>query len=119
VFKSWLKKAVELKSQEDDLHERLPEHLKTILRGKKLSLWKHILVSLGYSDAKIVDEVIEGFSLTGWAKESGVFDTHIRAAAMTVDQLKGVALGLNSAVVGGELRGHLWTKPPCKKPWQK
>lgn len=70
-------------------------HLKRILRGKKLSLWKHILVSFGYPDAKIVDKVIAGFSLTEWAQESGVFDTHVRAAAMTVDQLKGVALGLN------------------------
>ena len=108
VFKSWLKKAVELKNQEDDLHEKLPEHLKTILRGKKLSLWKHILVSLGYPDAKIVDEVAAGFSLTGWAKESGVFDTHVRAATMTVDQLKGVALGLNAAVVGA-LKRAPWT----------
>ena len=33
VFKSWLKKVVEFKSEEDVLHEKLPVHLKTILRG--------------------------------------------------------------------------------------
>ena len=109
VFKSWLKKSTELKQDEARLHEQLPEHLKQILSKKKLLLWKHILVSLGYNDAKIVDEVIAGFSLTGWAAESGVFDKKVRAASMTVEQLSGVALGMNSAVVGALKKGP-WTE---------
>ena len=76
--------------------------------AKKLLLWKHILVSLGYGDAKIVDDIVAGFSLTGWAHETGGFDKHVRAASMTVQQLEGIALGLNSAVVGALMKGP-WT----------
>ena len=76
--------------------------------AKKLLLWKHILVSLGYGDAKIVDDIVAGFSLTGWAHETGGFDKHVRAASMTVQQLEGIALGLNSAVVGTLMKGP-WT----------
>ena len=79
---------------------------------KKLLLWKHILVSLDYGDAKIVDEIIAVFSLTGWACESGVFDKRVRAASMTVDQLSGVALGLNASVVVSLKQGP-WTDLDC------
>ena len=113
IFKGWLKKAAELRSDEINLHSSLPEHLKKILKNKKLLLWKHILVSLGYGDAKIVDEIIAGFSLTGWATESGVFDKRVKAASMTVDQLSGVALGLNSAVVGS-LKKSPWSDLDAK-----
>eukprot|EP00435_Cladocopium_sp_Y103_P051004 s3063_g15.t1 len=98
VFKGWLQKACELKGQEASLH--VPPHLRKILGKKKLLLWKHILVSLGYKDAKIIDEIISGFQLTGWANESGVFDRRVRSAGVTVEQLSGMALGLNAAVVG-------------------
>ena len=113
IFKGWLKEAAELRSDEINLHSSLPEHLKKILKNKKLLLWKHILVSLGYGDAKIVDEIIAGFSLTGWATESGVFDKRVKAASMTVDQLSGVALGLNSAVVGS-LKKSPWSDLDAK-----
>ena len=109
IFKSWLQKAAELRKEEAELHHSLPDHLKKILSNKKLLLWKHILVSLEYEDAKIIDEIIQGFSLTGWARESGVFDKRVRAAAMTVDQLSGVAMGLNASVVGSLKRGP-WTE---------
>ena len=109
IFKSWLRKAAELRKEEAELHQALPDHLKKILSRKKLLLWKHILVSLEYEDAKIIDEIIDGFSLTGWASESGVFDKRVRAATMTVDQLSGVAMGLNASVVGNLKKGP-WTE---------
>jgi len=92
IFKTWLRKAAELRKEEAELRSALPEHLHKILSRKKLLLWKHILVSLEYEDTKIIDEIIDGFSLTGWASESGVFDKRVKAATMTVDQLSGVAM---------------------------
>ena len=61
VFKGWLKKAAELKSEGSTLHEKLPQHLQKILCRQKLLLWKHILVSFGYGDAKIEDDIVAGF----------------------------------------------------------
>ena len=37
--------------------------------------------------------------MTGWTEESGVFVPDVRPPDMTVDQLRGIALGLNHAVV--------------------
>jgi hypothetical protein len=66
-----------LAAEEAKLQAGLPQHMQQILARKKLLLWRHIFVSLDYSDAKIIDEIIAGFSLTGWASESGVFDRRL------------------------------------------
>jgi hypothetical protein len=78
-FKKWLKRSLELRSQEEELREQMPLHLKRVLKGKRLLLWKEILVDLKYKDAGIIiDDVIKGFSLTGWAPKTGVFEPWVR-----------------------------------------
>ena len=99
-FLKWLlRRANELRPQEVELHENLPVHLKKVLEGKRILLWKEVLEQLGYPDAKIMDEVVKGFPLTGWAEQSGVFMPDVRPPEMDVMQLKGMSLGLNHAVV--------------------
>ena len=98
-LKKWLQRAKELHEHEEDLHSKLPAHLRRVLAGKRLLLWREILLELGYQDAKVVDEIIRGFPMTGWTEESGVFVPDVRPPDMTVDQLRGIALGLNHAVV--------------------
>ena len=58
-----------------------------------------MLNDLGCSDAETIDEVIAGFNMTGWALESGIFPNFVRPAGLTAEQLRGIALGLNHAVV--------------------
>ena len=99
-LKRLLQRANELRDQEAELHEALPVHLKKVLKGKRILLWKEVLVQLGYPDAKVMDEVVKGFPMTGWAEQSGVFMPDVRPPEMNVEQLKGMALGLNHAVVG-------------------
>ena len=43
-------------------------------RGKKVLLWKEILQDLQYPNATIVHDIILGFSLTGRAPKTGVFE---------------------------------------------
>ena len=68
-FRKWLKRSLELKSQEEDLHAQMPLHLRRVLKGKKLLLWREILVDLQYKDVGVIDDVIKdvikGFSLAG------------------------------------------------------
>ena len=99
-FKKWLAKAKELKPAGQKLHSNMAPHLASILKGKRLLLWKEILVDLKYPDAAVIDEGIHGFSLTGWSKPTGVFRADVRPPNQTLDQLKGSACGLNSAVIG-------------------
>ena len=106
-LKKYLKRSVALRSDEANLHAKLPIHLQRILRGKKLLLFKEMLSDLNYADVAVVDDIIAGFSLTGWARSTGVFDVKIRPPSLTVEQLQGMAMGLNMAVVGS-LKGATW-----------
>ena len=58
-----------------------------------------MLLDLGYKDAKVIDEVIRAFPMTGWTKESGVFVPDVRPPDMALSELRGIALGLNHAVI--------------------
>ena len=52
-----------------------------------------MLLELGYKNAKVIDEIIRGFPMTGWTEESVVFVPDVRPSDMTVDQLRGIAMG--------------------------
>ena len=84
-MKRWLKRSLELKNEEHELHDRLPPHLKAILSGKRLLLWREILVDLGYPDVAVIDDIISGFSLTGWAPRTGVFRPDVRRIFQLAD----------------------------------
>ena len=88
-----MKRAVELRADEKKLHDNLPAHLQRLL------LWKEILVDLEYPDYKVVDEICQGFPLTGWAEQSTVFQKQVRSPTVSLQQLTGMARGLNMAVV--------------------
>lgn len=98
-LKRWMKRAVELRADERKLHDNLPDHLQRLLANKKLLLWKEILVDLEYPDYKIVDEICQGFPLTGWAEQSTVFQKQVKSPTVSLQQLTGMARGLNMAVV--------------------
>ena len=69
----WSKRAMELVDQERALHGSLPEHLKGILRGKRLLLMGEMLQDAGYPDQKLVSDICGGFSVSGWLQQSRVF----------------------------------------------
>ena len=79
----------------------MPLHLKRVLKGKRLLLWKEILVDLKYKDAGIIiDDVIKGFSLTGWAPKTGVFEPWVRKPEYSLEHLLKLSPALNAAVTG-------------------
>ena len=98
-MKRWLKRSMELKNSEAKLHDDLPQHLKCILKGKRLLLFKEMLTDLQYNDTAIVDDIISGFKLTGWSPKTGVFDSDVRRPALTLEQLQKMAPGLNASII--------------------
>ena len=99
-MKKWLKRSLELKESEQKLRDSLAPHLVPILMGKRLLLWKEILIDLAYSDVAVIDDVVKGFALTGWAPQTGVFHKHVRKPSLTTQELRKRAAGLNAAVTG-------------------
>ena len=116
-FKKWLKRSLELKEEEAKLHNELPEHLRRLLVGKRLLLWKEILIDLHYPDVAIVDDIVKGFPITGWSKKTGVFQTNVRKPDYGIDQLVKRSKGLNAAVVKS-LEGEPWTDVD-EKVWEE
>ena len=98
-LKKWLKRSLELKTDEKLLHQNMPPYLQKLLSGKRLLLWKEMLTDLGYPDAAIVDDVIRGFALTGWSPKTGVFQPDVRRPNLSVQQLISMSPGLNAAVI--------------------
>ena len=109
AFKRWLKRSLELKEDEERLHASFPPHLKSLLSGKRLLLWKEILHELNYSDCSVVDDICKGFPLTGWAKKTDVFESCVRKPEHSLEQLKKKSKGLNAAVLGSLAKGD-WTE---------
>lgn len=67
----WAKQALntirDLAAAEKELHNKLPPHVKTILKRKRLLFFKRQLEMIDYPDAKIADEMVEGHPLlVGW-----------------------------------------------------
>lgn len=78
----------------------MPQHLRRILEGKRLLLWREeILVELEYPDVAVVDDMCSGFKLTGWAPCTGVFRPDVRRPSLGIKQLISMSKGLNAAVV--------------------
>ena len=110
-MKKWLKRSLEFKQAEEDLHRRLDGHLKPVLRGKRLLLWREILQDLGYPDVQVVDQIISGFLLTGWAAKTNIFEGHVgrpTLSTLSLEQLERMSSGLNAAVVGS-LKKDQWS----------
>ena len=53
----------ELKSDEDSLQSGLSEHPQRVLKGKRLCLFRKLLVDSCYPDSKVADEMAAGFPL--------------------------------------------------------
>ena len=98
-LKKWLKRSLELKNEEQSLHQKLPHHLQRILEGKRLLLWREILVDLEYPDVAVIDDICSGFQLTGWAPSTGVFRPDVRRPSLGLQQLISMSKGLNASVV--------------------
>ena len=116
-MKKWLKRALELQPEEKRLHDSMPPYIAKILKGKKLLLFREILLDLGYPDESLVQNIIDGFALTGWAEPSNVFRPHVRPPSIHLKQLDSMCYGLNLAVVNS-LKNSKW-EPSDQVAWDE
>ena len=98
TLQRWEARAVELQRAEAQANSGRPEHLRELLSGKRLLLWRELLQEIGYPDIAIIDEVEQGLPLTGWMAQSGVFPLHARAPSMSVQTVLAMNKGFHSLV---------------------
>ena len=51
----------------------LPPHMQSLMKTKRLLLFKEMLESFDYPDKPLISDLSEGFSITGWQNKTGVF----------------------------------------------
>ena len=86
-LKKWRLWAAELEKEETLLQQRLHPSVERIARPKRLLLLRRIAGEIGWPDAKLHDELEQGFKLTGMASASGVFRPDLRPASLSEEEL--------------------------------
>ena len=125
-FKKWLNRAKELEADEARLRINLGDHVKQVLKGKRLLVFKEMLEELGFPDKHLVQDIISGFRLSGWMRDSQVFTSLPRPPKMTLATLLKSSLGLQHAVLrkvseadDPEIQRATWeeTQAECARQW--
>jgi hypothetical protein len=89
--KRWINMSKELAEPEADFKKHMSARRRTILKDKKLILFKNLLAEAGHEDVDLVMQLGGGFDLTGMLPESNVFNRKVRPAVMSCGELRRAA----------------------------
>ena len=98
-FQKWLRRALELRASEKRLKASLDGDVASILRSKRLCLWKEMLHEYGYPDVGVLDEIQNGTVLTGEVPSTGLFNPTDKPASISEECLRENADGLFRSMV--------------------
>ena len=87
TLKYWLGRAKELSPAEGELHGKLHPSLQSILKPKRLLLWKEMMQHYGYPDPGVYEEVVDGIQLAGASPYVPSFDPCFKPARITLCEL--------------------------------
>lgn len=90
----------DLDADEKKLHEGMPKDVQSVLRGKRILLWKRLLEETNFPDLHIVDEVVDGLKLVGSSTKSGAFPSGVYPAQQTVEQLSQQSIWRRKSSIG-------------------
>ena len=93
VIRKWTQRALELQNEEIALRKTMDPVVDKATRGKRLVLFKEMLIESNYADPGAVDELIHGADLTGLVPETNVLPGKFCPALLT-DEALGVRASL-------------------------
>eukprot|EP00435_Cladocopium_sp_Y103_P036446 s2670_g9.t1 len=92
---SWTKSMMQMleegREAERTAAQSRPDHLRSVLEGKRFELMRCALDAVGYPDSCIAAEASAGLPLVGWMKQSGMFGSNLRPPELHVDSLESMA----------------------------
>jgi hypothetical protein len=83
--------AEDCRQAEAELKENMSGRRREILEGKRLKLLEVLLAEAGHKDTQLVNDLANGFDLTGSLPEAHVFNKRFRPATIPCDDLRRVA----------------------------
>ena len=87
----WARRAKDLEPEEAKLKAGMSEHRQKILAPKRILLFKEMLEDIQYDDLGVVQELIEGATLTGDIPVTGVLDAKLKPARIDIEQLMDIS----------------------------
>ena len=83
----WSRRAKALEPEEAKLKAGMSQHRRKLLDSKRILLFKEMLEDIRYDDIGVVQEIIEGATLTGDIPVTGVLDAKLKPARIDVSEL--------------------------------
>ncbi|CAE7229688.1 unnamed protein product [Symbiodinium sp. CCMP2592] len=84
---AWKKISKESADTNDALMKQKPAYLAKALAGKNVIAWKRILERNGFPDKMLWADLRDGFRLTGWMRETGIFKPRVKAPESSLESL--------------------------------
>ena len=81
------------------MQKTLPRHLQKILKAKRLLLFQKLLEDIDYPDAFIATDMMGGFPLCGWMRQSNVFPARMRPPEINEESLRCMARSISARTV--------------------
>eukprot|EP00435_Cladocopium_sp_Y103_P026492 s3071_g6.t1 len=81
-------RAKQLETQEHALHQSLARPVQSVVKDKKLLLWKQLLEELAYDDMEVVHFMTRGVPLVGAHDHPEVYPLKIKTAVLTEAELR-------------------------------
>ena len=80
--------ASELEGEEKLLHDNMHPDLQSVMRQKRILLFKRMMEDAGVVDAQLCEELTNGFRLVGQLESSGQFRPRLKPAELSVEELQ-------------------------------
>ena len=91
--------AKQLEEKERDLHLNLSSSMQKVLDGKKLLLWKQLLIKYGYDDLAVCDFMFKGVPLVGNHDTPKCYPELLKPATLTEEDLQSSAVWRRRAIL--------------------
>ena len=97
-IKKYTSKAESNKLDKLKLRTKMPDHIRKLMRGKRIALMGEMLADLNFPDEDLVSDITNGFKLSGWMPESNIFSKQVKGPVLTVDALLASTRSFNEKV---------------------
>ena len=91
VLRHYERRAECLEKAEQELKASMHPEVREIMKDKRLLLLAEVLRDAGVNDRYLVDDLTQGFRITGELRPSGLFPRILRPAALSQDDLRATA----------------------------
>ena len=113
----WSNRARTLEPEEAKLKAGMAPHRRKILDSERILVFKEMLEEIRYDDMEVVQEIIEGATLTGDIQVTGVLDAKFKPASIDVSELMEISEQVKQQIRqrtvscgNGETDAMLWSE---------